>query len=77
LLRVRGRLQKEGIVIHVIADELEDCSHMLALIGETEFAHQRAPADGGSSGGAPDSRDKPPRAARPAQGLGVRSRDFH
>jgi error-prone DNA polymerase len=77
LMRVRGQVQKEGIVIHVIADELEDCSAMLALIDGKDFTPQRAPADGGSGGNAPDSRSKPRRLAKPAEGLRIRSRDFH
>ena len=77
LMRVRGLVQKEGIVIHVIADELEDCSTMLAQIDGKNFMHQRAPADGGTGGNAPDSRGKPPRVDKANRGLGIRSRDFH
>lgn len=29
MLRVLGRVQREGSVIHVIADQIEDCSGML------------------------------------------------
>jgi error-prone DNA polymerase len=76
LMRVRGHVQKEGIVIHVIADELEDCSSMLAMIDGKAFAHQRAPADGGGSGNAPDSRGRPQKLADRAAGLSIRSRDF-
>ena len=70
LMRVRGRLQKEGEVIHVIADELEDCSEMLALLDGKEFAHQRAPADGGSGG-----NTRLTRSAGPAERSGVRPAD--
>nr|WP_319385503.1 error-prone DNA polymerase [uncultured Roseibium sp.] len=33
LLKVTGRLEREGIVVHLIADHIEDCSHKLALLG--------------------------------------------
>ncbi|MEP3669359.1 MAG: OB-fold nucleic acid binding domain-containing protein, partial [Roseibium sp.] len=33
LLRVTGRLEREGIVVHLIADHIEDLSHRLADLG--------------------------------------------
>lgn len=33
LLKVTGRLEREGIVVHLIADHIEDCSRELALLG--------------------------------------------
>jgi len=33
LLRVSGRLQREGIVIHLIAEHIEDLSHKLTELG--------------------------------------------
>ncbi len=33
LLRVTGRVQREGAVIHVIAEQIEDCSHLLGALG--------------------------------------------
>ncbi len=33
LLKVTGRLEREGIVVHLIADHIEDCSNRLALLG--------------------------------------------
>ncbi|WP_254868574.1 error-prone DNA polymerase [Phaeobacter sp. HF9A] len=33
LLRVTGRLEREGIVVHLIADQIEDLSHKLADLG--------------------------------------------
>lgn len=47
LLTVNGRLQREGIVIHVVADRLEDCSaelRVLATARETAITHQFAAA---------------------------------
>lgn len=38
LLRVRGRLQREGIVTHVIANRIDDLSYLLDTLGDTESA---------------------------------------
>ena len=46
LLRVTGRLQREGIVAHVVADKLEDLSDRLdALTEMDDFALTLSPAD--------------------------------
>ncbi|MDP2123721.1 MAG: error-prone DNA polymerase [Parvibaculum sp.] len=47
LLLVRGRVQKEGIVIHIVADELEDMTHELASLSEIDGIGEAAlsPAD--------------------------------
>ncbi|MBI1261911.1 MAG: DNA polymerase III subunit alpha [Rhizobiales bacterium] len=36
LYGIKGRLQKEGIIVHVIADEIEDLTHELATISTAE-----------------------------------------
>ena len=33
LLRVTGRLEREGIVVHLIAEQIEDLSHRLSELG--------------------------------------------
>ena len=33
LLRIHGKLQREGIVHHVIAEQIEDMSHLLDTLG--------------------------------------------
>jgi len=38
LLRVRGKLQREGIVTHVIANRIDDLSYLLDTLGDTESA---------------------------------------
>ena len=38
LLRVRGRLQREGIVTHVIASRIDDLSYLLDSLGDFESA---------------------------------------
>lgn len=81
LLFVRGRVQKEGIVIHVVADDLEDWTQELGLLSSEDFGEAViARADGVKHPGH-DPRDgnhskeeqKRMRAAR----FVPRSRDFH
>tara|TARA_R110000868_G_scaffold171997_1_gene407766 strand:+ start:2481 stop:5708 length:3228 start_codon:yes stop_codon:yes gene_type:complete len=36
LFEIRGRVQKEGIVVHIIADEVEDLTYELAMISTAE-----------------------------------------
>ncbi|ABS64140.1 DNA polymerase III, alpha subunit [Parvibaculum lavamentivorans DS-1] len=82
LLFVRGRIQKEGIVIHIVADDLEDWTHELAhLSSEADIGEALiSPADGVKHPGQ-DPRDgnhtreeqKRMRAAR----FVPKSRDFH
>jgi error-prone DNA polymerase len=45
LMMVRGRLQKEGIVIHVVAEQLIDRTDLLRRLAETSFEAPVAPAD--------------------------------
>ena len=51
MINVRGTVQREGDVIHVIAERLEDLTPMLATIGDMPFPHRHAPADGAHGGG--------------------------
>ncbi|HWT13402.1 MAG TPA: error-prone DNA polymerase [Allosphingosinicella sp.] len=79
MMAVDGRVQKEGDVIHVIADRLEDESFLLRAVGERDFPHRTGPGDG-ARGGAPDPRGgrTPPRLADPKDsGIRIKSRDFH
>jgi error-prone DNA polymerase len=57
MMGVTGRVQKEGDVIHVIADDLQDLSHDLRAIGGLDFPHRTGPGDGAKNGGY-DARDK-------------------
>jgi len=38
LLRIRGKLQREGIVTHVIANRIDDLSYLLDTLGDTQSA---------------------------------------
>jgi error-prone DNA polymerase len=66
LVLAEGKLQREGLVIHVVADRLGDRSAWLrALNAHTEFDNATARADEGKRAG----YDRRP--------LPYRSRDFH
>ena len=66
LFGIKGRVQKEGIVIHVIADEIEDMTSELATIATTEAPDLR-------TGNAMRHETEQLRAAR----FVPKSRDFH
>jgi error-prone DNA polymerase len=67
MLAVEGRVQREGLVVHIVADKLIDLSDHLAGIGETEeqfhLPHGRGDEFHHGGGGA-DSRSRPPRKVR-------------
>jgi error-prone DNA polymerase len=66
MIGVKGLMQREGEVIHVVADRLEDLTPLLHEVGAMDFPHRFAPADGGK-GASPDPRGV----------IKVKSRDFH
>jgi error-prone DNA polymerase len=72
MMGVKGRIQREGEVIHVISDRLEDMTPLLHSVAAREFPHRFGPGDGASFGG-PDPRTRP--AREPI--IEVRSRNFH
>ncbi|WP_428679970.1 error-prone DNA polymerase [Sphingopyxis sp.] len=57
MIAMRGRVQKEGEIIHVIADRIINQDDMLGRIGRTGFAVAPGRGDGASNGGGPDSRE--------------------
>ncbi|SDG53368.1 OB-fold nucleic acid binding domain-containing protein [Pelagibacterium luteolum] len=77
LLRVTGKLEREGIVMHLIADQIEDLSFRLSDLGH--------PLDGAIGITAPQVDDAPRTAFRPSRAMHPRdqakqlfpSRDFH
>ncbi len=76
LLRVTGELQREGIVVHVIAQQIEDVSHRLSDLGHPmdDAVGQTTP----QADDAPRSRSAP-RAMHPREQAKklFPSRDFH
>lgn len=59
LLRVTGRLEREGIVVHLIAERIEDLSPRLSELGH--------PLDGAIGQTRPEADDAPRTPARPAR----------
>ena len=65
MIAVTGQVQKEGEVIHVIADRIEDDPSCSAPSAKLDFPHRTGPGDGARNGG-PDRRHQPPRLPPPA-----------
>jgi error-prone DNA polymerase len=87
MIACRGKLQKEGEVIHVIAEHLTDLSGLLRSVGDRDdqpFPLPHSRGDEARHGSQPDPREQPrPRDIyirdldiRPAKGIKVPTRDF-
>ncbi len=57
MVGMRGRLQKEGIVTHIIIDQVIDYTELLRGIGNMAFPHRPGPGDGATHSGGPDPRE--------------------
>jgi error-prone DNA polymerase len=70
MIACRGLLQREGDVIHVVADRLTDLSHLLASVGQRHepFPLTHGRGDEATHGGGPDPRER---------GLGRKPRDIY
>ncbi|MCW3846982.1 error-prone DNA polymerase [Sphingomonas sp. LB-2] len=90
MLAIRGRVQREGIVIHLVAEQVTDLTPWLRDVGNLELPFKAMPGDGATHGGEIDPRDRlelprqrapeswPPRRSLKAPDLiPVRSRNFH
>jgi len=91
MINVIGTVQREGGVIHIIADHLEDYTPMLRKVGEMDFPHRPGPGDGVTHPGAPDRGERGwkvrdiyhppfqhgPRAQHQDEPLRQKTRDFH
>jgi error-prone DNA polymerase len=90
MLAIKGKVQREGIVIHLVAEQITDLTPWLREVGELELPDMTMPGDGARHGGEIDPRDRlqlprqraleswPPRRSLKAPDLiPVRSRDFH
>jgi error-prone DNA polymerase len=80
MVAIRGTLQREGKVIHIVTDRLEDLTPLLHQVGAMHFPHRPSPADAARNGGS-DPRERPrhPPAlpGSPDGGLRIQSRNFH
>ncbi|MBB5711686.1 error-prone DNA polymerase [Sphingomonas xinjiangensis] len=87
MIAVRGRVQREGLVVHIIAEEVIDLTHLLRQVGNADLPRMTAPSDGARNGGAdPRTRkhwNPPPSRYAALAGpyddtvIPVKSRDFH
>jgi error-prone DNA polymerase len=88
MLAVRGRVQREGEVVHLVAHQLTDLSADLATVGSRDAAfplpHGRG--DQVKGGGGPDPRELPPKGLRTGDiyapelhfdTIKVKARNFH
>jgi error-prone DNA polymerase len=88
MVACRGRVQREGDVIHVVAEHMIDLSDLLKSVGNRQeaFPLPHGRGDEAKRGGGPDSRDTPPLGRkprethipdlRPESGIKLKTRDF-
>ncbi len=84
MIACHGKVQREGEVVHVVADRLTDLSDMLRSVGRRTFAPRTGRGDEARHGGTPDPREtrfRPPRDIyvpdlRNETGIKVPTRDF-
>ena len=72
MIAVRGRIQREGEVVHLVAHRLVDLSAELATVGSRDAAFPLPHGRGDQvthAGGGPDPRELPPK--------GLRTRDIY
>jgi error-prone DNA polymerase len=89
MIAVRGRIQREGEVVHLVAHRLIDLSAELATVGSRDAAFPLPHGRGDQvthAGGGPDPRDLPPKGLRTRDiyvpdlhidTLKMKSRNFH
>jgi len=90
MLAIRGKVQREGIVIHLVAEQITDLTPWLRELGELDLPRMTMPGDGATHGGTIDPRDRlklpkqraleswpPRRTLKDAELIPVRSHDFH
>ena len=93
MLGVKGRVQCESGVIHVVADRIVDLTPLLRQVGDVDLPRLTMPGDGATHGGTIDPRDRKPDWKPPKQraleswpprskgadpdSIPIKSRDFH
>jgi error-prone DNA polymerase len=89
MVGMRGRVQREGQVIHVICDRIVDYGDLLRRIGDMDWQHRTGRGDGARHAGTPDRGDPawkpgvrdsywPPHAEGmdPEDAIRLKTRDF-
>src|SRR5260221_14363591 len=67
MMAVRGRIQREGEVVHLVAHQLADLSSELATVGNRDAGFPLPHGRGHQvthAGGGPDPRERPPKGLR-------------
>ena len=90
MIGMKGRVQKESEVVHVICDRIIDHGDLLHRVGEMSFPHRTGRGDAGQHPGLPDRGDEgwspnprscywPPHAdgMDPEDAVRIKSRNFH
>ena len=83
MISIRGRVQKEGQVIHVVADLITDLTPLLRQVGDHDLPRMVARGDGATYPGAPDRGDPGwnPRTRTDyhfkEETIPIKSHDFH
>jgi error-prone DNA polymerase len=89
IIAVRGRIQREGEVVHLVAHRLTDLSVELATVGSRDAAFPLAHGPGDQvthADGGPDPRELPPKGLRTREiyipdlhidTIKLKSRNFH
>ncbi|HTV31623.1 MAG TPA: OB-fold nucleic acid binding domain-containing protein, partial [Methylocella sp.] len=89
MIAARGRIQREGHVVHLVAQQLSDLSAELATVGSRDAAFPLPHGRGDQAthaGGGPDPRERPPKSFRARnltnpyghiKDITLKSRDFH
>jgi len=86
MIGVSGTVQREGAVIHIITDRIDDLTPLLRMVGSMDFPHRTGRGDGAKHAGGPDRGEPGWKQSRPAlswpggnreDDLRQKTRDFH
>jgi error-prone DNA polymerase len=83
MIAASGLLQREGDVIHIVSEWIEDQSALLRTVGQRDFPHRFGPGDGAKGGFDPREKERAhgenhaPFHLDSAETIRVKSRNFH
>jgi error-prone DNA polymerase len=82
MIAVRGTVQREGDVIHVVTDRLEDHTALLDTVGRTHFPHRRNRVDEATGSlrdpyGKARDQSRAPSSSDGPETIRIKSRNFH
>ena len=67
MIAIHGRVQREGLVIHIVAERIVDLTPLLRQVGDLDLPRLTMPGDGATHGGTIDPRDRKPDWKPPKQ----------